>query len=137
MRQSLHMLARDWRSGELRVLALALVIAVASVSSVAFLGDRVSRAIVRDAHQLLGADLVLLSDHPWNEEFTEKLTSEGMERAEGVSFMSMAIGKDKRINGTPTIVFENGDRIPGAMPIADFEKKLAEAKAGPATASAQ
>jgi thiol:disulfide interchange protein DsbC len=49
----------------------------------------------------------------------------------------MAIGKDKRINGTPTIVFENGDRIPGAMPIADFEKKLAEAKAGPATASAQ
>jgi thiol:disulfide interchange protein DsbC len=49
----------------------------------------------------------------------------------------MAIGKDKRINGTPTIVFENGDRIPGAMPIADFEKKLAETKAGPATASAQ
>ena len=35
MKQSLHMLARDWRSGELRVLALALVIAVASVSSVA------------------------------------------------------------------------------------------------------
>ncbi|HYT47681.1 MAG TPA: hypothetical protein VEL04_04630, partial [Burkholderiales bacterium] len=75
MKQSLHMLARDWRSGELRVLALALVIAVASVSSVAFLGDRVSRAIVRDAHQLLGADLVLLSDHPWNEAFIEKLTS--------------------------------------------------------------
>jgi thiol:disulfide interchange protein DsbC len=49
----------------------------------------------------------------------------------------MALGKDKRVQGTPTIVFENGDRIPGAMPIADFEKKLAEAKSGPATASAQ
>src|SRR6185295_10769098 len=49
----------------LRVLAVALVIAVASVSSVAFLGDRVSRAIARDANQLLGADLVLLSDRPW------------------------------------------------------------------------
>jgi putative ABC transport system permease protein len=95
VKQSLHMLARDWRSGELRVLALALVIAVASVSSVAFLGDRVSRAVVRDAHQLLGADLVLLSDHPWNEESIKKLTSEGMERAEAVTFMSMAIGKDK------------------------------------------
>jgi predicted lysophospholipase L1 biosynthesis ABC-type transport system permease subunit len=57
VRQSLRMLARDWRSGELRVLAVALVIAVASVSSVAFLGDRVSRAIARDANQLLGADL--------------------------------------------------------------------------------
>ena len=31
MKQSLHMLARDWRSGELRVLALALVIAVAAL----------------------------------------------------------------------------------------------------------
>jgi len=59
------MLARDWRAGELRVLAAALVIAVASVSSVAFFADRVSRALVRDAHQLLGADLVLVSDHPW------------------------------------------------------------------------
>ena len=33
-------LARDWRAGELRVLAMALVIAVASVTSVAFFADR-------------------------------------------------------------------------------------------------
>ena len=56
---------RDWRAGELRVLAVALVIAVASVTSVAFFADRVGQALVRDAHQLLGADLVLVSDHPW------------------------------------------------------------------------
>ena len=35
------MLARDWRAGELRVLALALVIAVAAITSVAFFADRV------------------------------------------------------------------------------------------------
>ena len=64
MRQALRMLARDWRADELRVLAAALVIAVASVTSVAFFADRVSQALARDAHQLLGADLVLLSDHP-------------------------------------------------------------------------
>ena len=46
----------------------------------------------------------------------------------------LAFGRDKRIQGTPTIVFEDGDRVPGAMPIDQFEKKLASLK-GPATAA--
>jgi thiol:disulfide interchange protein DsbC len=50
----------------------------------------------------------------------------------------LAFGKDKRITGTPTIIFENGERIPGAMPVEDFEKKLAEnSKKPPATVSAK
>ena len=44
-------------------------------------------------------------------------------------------GKSKRITGTPTIFFEDGERVPGAIPIAEFEKKLASAKA-PAKVSA-
>jgi len=47
MRQALRMLARDWRAGELRVLAAALVVAVASVTSVGFFADRVGRGLVR------------------------------------------------------------------------------------------
>ena len=95
MTQSLRMLLRDWRSGELRVLAAALVIAVASVSSVAFLGDRVARAIARDANQLLGADLVLLSDRPWDKAIVQEMRSSGLQGAEGMSFMSMAIAGEK------------------------------------------
>jgi thiol:disulfide interchange protein DsbC len=49
----------------------------------------------------------------------------------------LAFGKDKRITGTPTIIFENGERVPGAIPIAEFEKKLAEIAKKPATASAK
>ena len=49
----------------------------------------------------------------------------------------LALGRDKRINGTPTIIFENGERVPGAMPIAEFEKRLALAKAPAPTASAK
>ena len=37
-------------------------------------------------------------------------------------------GKGKRIQGTPTMFFEDGERVPGAIAIADFEKKLAAAK---------
>ena len=47
------------------MLALALVIAVASVTSVAFFADRVWQALTREANQMLGADVLLLSDRPF------------------------------------------------------------------------
>ena len=85
---------RDWRAGELRVLAMALVVAVASITSVAFFADRVGRALVRDAHQLLGADLVLVSDHPWQAGVADEIARRGLQRAEATTFISMAIAGD-------------------------------------------
>jgi putative ABC transport system permease protein len=89
------MLVRDWRAGELRVLAAALVIAVASVTSVSFFADRVSRGLARDAHQLLGADLVLLSDHPWKDEVRRSIEQAGLQRAEAYNFISMAFAGER------------------------------------------
>ena len=86
----LSMLLRDWRAGELRILALALVVAVASVTSVGFFADRVRQALTRDAHQLLGADLVLSADHPWKPEVREEIARRGLALAENTSFISMA-----------------------------------------------
>ena len=85
------MLARDWRAGELQVLAAALVIAVAAVTSVAFFADRLGQALLRDAHQLLGADLVLVSDHPWQEEIPERIRSSGLKSAAALNFVSMVL----------------------------------------------
>jgi len=90
----LKMLLRDWRAGELRVLALALVIAVASVTSVAFFADRVWQALTREANQMLGADVLLVSDHPFALELREEIAKLGLARADGVSFVSMARAGD-------------------------------------------
>ena len=38
-----------------------------------------------------------------------------------------AFGRKYRINGTPALLFEDGQRVPGAMPAAEVEKRLAEA----------
>jgi thiol:disulfide interchange protein DsbC len=48
---------------------------------------------------------------------------------------NVAFGRDKRISGTPTIIFENGDRVPGAMPVAEVEKRLVAARTAPAGAA--
>ena len=62
------MLRREWRAGELKVLAAALIIAVASVSSVGFFTDRMERAMESGATELLGADLLLYSRTPIDEQ---------------------------------------------------------------------
>ena len=54
LRLGARMMMRDARAGELRLLVLALVVAVAAVTSVGFLADRVGRALERDAGQMLG-----------------------------------------------------------------------------------
>ena len=45
---------------------------------------------------------------------------------------NLAFGQSKRIRGTPTMIFEDGERVPGAISMADLEKRFAEAKAAAA-----
>jgi len=59
-----RLLLRDWRSGELSVLSIALVIAVTSLTAVAFLTDRVGHAVELRAAESLAADLRLGSSQP-------------------------------------------------------------------------
>jgi putative ABC transport system permease protein len=84
------MLVRDWRAGELRVLALALVLAVGGVASVSFFADRVRQALTREAHQVLGADVLMTADHAWAPEFRDEIARRGLSGAESMSFVSMA-----------------------------------------------
>jgi thiol:disulfide interchange protein DsbC len=42
---------------------------------------------------------------------------------------TVAFGRKYKINGTPALVFEDGQRVPGAMRAADLEKRLGEARA--------
>jgi putative ABC transport system permease protein len=92
--QAWRMTMRDWRAGELRLLAAALVIAVAAVTSVVFLVDRIRLGLERDAAQLLGADLVLSSDQPISDAMRARARAAGMQIAETVTFPSMALNAE-------------------------------------------
>ncbi len=100
MALALRMLVRDWRAGELRVLALALVIAVGSVTSVSFFADRVRQGLGREAHQLLGGDLLLLGDQPWKQAMVSEITRRGLAMAQSTNFISMAQAGHGSGNGT-------------------------------------
>ena len=89
--QSLRMTARDWRSGEVRLLAAALAVAVAALSSVAFFVDRAQRALERDAAMFIGGDLALDSDRPIDASIADQAAAFGLQLARTVTFPSMAI----------------------------------------------
>ncbi len=84
-------LLRELRAGELRLLALALVVAVAAVTAVGFFADRVRQALEGEARQLLGADLVLVSDHPWPASHADAAAGQGLRTARTEVFPSMIL----------------------------------------------
>jgi thiol:disulfide interchange protein DsbC len=67
----------------------------------------------------------------WIDTMTKEAVPSGDKSCPTPLDKNIAYGREKRINGTPTIIFEDGERIPGAISMADFEKRLKEAKAGP------
>ncbi len=89
-RLALKMTARDWRAGELRFLVVALVVAVAALSAAGFLIDRLRSGLARDAHQLLGADLVVVTDNPAPAAWRAEAQRRGLLVADTLSFPSMA-----------------------------------------------
>src|SRR5882672_6435021 len=91
LKLALRMLARDWRAGEQRLLALALIVAVASVTTVAFFADRVGRSLTSEANQLLGADLVIVSDKPIARRFQQEAQRLGLSMTSAVRFLSMTL----------------------------------------------
>ncbi len=64
----------------------------------------------------------------WLDLMTKDAVLQGEGKCANPIDKNLAFGREKKINGTPTLFFENGERIPGAMPIAEFEKRLAASK---------
>jgi putative ABC transport system permease protein len=100
LRLAWRLLLRDWKSGELTVLGIALIIAVTSLTAVAFLTDRVGQAVKLRAAESLAADLRLGSSQPLSDRYIEMAEQAGLQTAS--------------MNTMPSVVFvsepDNGDR---------------------------
>ena len=92
---SWRMLWRDWRGGELRILAIALIIAVTSVTAVSFFIDRVERGLNQQAAELIAADLVISSSRQINADYIQAAKQRGLKLANTTQFRSVAVAKEQ------------------------------------------
>ena len=86
----LRNLWRDLRAGELRLIIVAVLLAVAALSSVGFFADRLQAGLQRDARQLLGGDVVVVSDNPAPAVFVQQARQQGLQTVATASFPTMA-----------------------------------------------
>ena len=94
LRLALRTLGREWRSGELGVLLLALIVAVAALTGVGFLVSRISAAVALQASAVLAADLRLGSPQPLDEAYFLEATRRGVRSARSTNLLSVVFNGD-------------------------------------------
>lgn len=122
---------RDWRAGELRLLVLAVALAVAALCAVGFLADRMEQGLKRDAAQLLGGDAVVSSDQATPAPLRELADRLGLARVGTVSFPSMARAPDEQGGASRLVAVKAvGEAYPlrGRVSLADGRKLGAPAR---------
>jgi putative ABC transport system permease protein len=118
LRMALRLLLRDFRAGELTLIGIAVIIAVAGVTTVGFFTDRVQLALNRQANQLLGADLVISHDRALPTELVQGALNRQLAVTQMLRFPSMAVRGDKNVLADIKVVAA-GYPLRGELRIAD------------------
>ncbi len=87
-------LKRDWKAGELWLIGVSIVLAVACLTSVHFFTDRVQRATALQAKELLAADLVLISSRKIDDAYIRRAEETGLIWSLNESFRSVITKAD-------------------------------------------
>ena len=90
-----RLLKRDWQAGELKILLLALLIAVASMTSIGLFTQRIDRAMTDQTGQFLGADFLLQSSEPNEPSVINFAQRTGLKYSKGISFSSVIVANDE------------------------------------------
>lgn len=112
---------RDWRAGQLRLLLVAVSLAVAALTAVGFFADRLQGGLERDARQLLGGDAVISSDRPMPAAFVDRARGLGLSMTQSVSFPTMARASERDGGDSKLVAFkavESGYPLRGKLRIA-------------------
>jgi putative ABC transport system permease protein len=97
---------RDLRAGELRLLFIAVALAVAALTAVGFFADRLERGLARDARQLLGGDAIVASDQATPSVFETEAKRRLLSVATTTSFPSMARATDAQGGATRLVAIK-------------------------------
>lgn len=93
-RLALGLFKREWRGGALRVLVLALVVAIMAATSISFFTDRLAQALLNRSAEMIGGDLVVRGTRPLDPQWLE-IPEKAVVSAEITEFSTVAINNDQ------------------------------------------
>jgi putative ABC transport system permease protein len=115
---SLKLLWRNLRSGEVRVLAISLILAVSVVSCISLFTDRLERSLIQESHTFLGADRVIKSSQAIPESWLQQARESEVRAAKKITFASMVFAKETMYLASIKAVTK-GYPLVGQLTIAD------------------
>ncbi|CAI8313640.1 MAG: Uncharacterised protein [Gammaproteobacteria bacterium] len=115
---ALRLLWREFVSGQLSLLAIALVVSVAAMTTTEVLTDRIDRAMRADAAALLGGDLNLRGPRPIDPDWLAEADVLGVSATETIEFPSV-IGSQSNFELTGLKIVTDGYPLKGKLEIAD------------------
>ena len=92
---ALKLLWRDWRSGELTLLLVSLLIAVGTVTTITLFVDRLQQALLAESATFLAADRVISSNQPIDPQILTEARTRGLGQAETLTFLSMVFSSER------------------------------------------
>jgi putative ABC transport system permease protein len=104
---ALRSFRREIRSGEVLVLLFSVALAVAALTAVGFLTDRIGKAVARQANEVLAADLRLRSQEPIPETWRDRAQEFDLQTAETNTFPSVVFAGDLSALATIKAVSES------------------------------
>jgi putative ABC transport system permease protein len=114
----LRSLGREWRSGDLAVMFIALFVAVAALTGVGFLVDRIDRAMQLQASEVLAADLRLTSPNVIGNRYDIEADKRGLRHASLTSLLSVVL-KGEATQLTNVHAVSSGYPLRGAVRVSD------------------
>ena len=97
---------RDWRAGELRLLVLAVTLAVAALTAVGFFADRLQGGLARDARALIGGDAVISADNQPSIAFEERARELGLRTTQTLGFPTMGRADEAQGGGARLVALK-------------------------------
>lgn len=129
---ALRMLKRDWRSGHVTVLLVALLVAVTTHTTIGFMTSRIHNGMQAQAAALMGGDLVVRSPRPTPDSWRELADSLSIRHARTLEFSSVVFaGDDMLLSAIKAVT----DTYPLGIPLKVSDSAFApsvEVKHGPA-----
>lgn len=101
---AVKLLVRNWRSGELKLLAISLILAVAVLGGISIFADRLESTLLLQSNSMLGADAVVSSSVPIDQALIDRAAAENIQQSFASSFVSVVYaGEEMQLASVKTV----------------------------------
>jgi len=114
-----HLLHRNWRSGELKLLSFSIILAVTVLAAISAFTSRLQSTLINESNSVLGADYVITGSYPHNPDWDLLAKEKSVSFTRAAHFSSMVFAGDEMHLASVKAV-DDGYPLRGHFDVSDY-----------------